>query len=54
MKKKYLIALPSFPKSKGFCHKTILISAIDVYDAISIVGYLRPNDNIGDIKEVDY
>lgn len=54
MKKKYLIALPSFPNAKGFNHRTILVSATDKADAISLARYLHPNDNIGDIKEVSY
>lgn len=53
-KNKYLIALPAFPKSKGFNHRTVLVSAIDENDAISIARHLKPNDNIGDIKMVDY
>lgn len=52
--KKFLIALPAFPKDKGFNHQTILISALDKNDAINIVKRLKPNDNIGDIKEVNY
>jgi len=55
MKKKFLIALPAFPKDKGFCHPTILISARDKQDAIlkaiRIKGF---RVNIGDIKEVSY
>ncbi len=54
MKKKYLIALPCFPNDKGFNHRTILVSAINKNDAIALVRYLRPNDNIGDIEEVTY
>ena len=54
-KKKYLIALPSFPNSKGFCHRTILVSAKDKNDAISLAYHLEGNRiNIGEIKEVDY
>jgi hypothetical protein len=53
-KKKYLVALPFFLGDKGFCHRTILVSAIDENDAISIVRYLKPHDNIGEIKQVDY
>ena len=49
MKKKFLIALPTFPNSKGFCHRTILVSGTDVNDAINLAVHLRPNDNIGDI-----
>lgn len=52
--KKFLIALPSFPNSKGFNHRTILIKAKDRLDAIELVRYLRPHDNIGEIKEVNY
>lgn len=51
---KYLIALPCFKGSKGFCHETILISAKNKIEAIKIVTYLKPNSNIGDIKVVDY
>lgn len=54
MKTTYLVALPAFPKSKGFCHRTILVSTIDENDAKSLVRRLRPNDNIGDIKPVNY
>ena len=54
MKNKYLIALPCFPKAKGFCHRTVLVSARDENDAISIAKRLKPHDNIGDIKKVDY
>ena len=53
-KKKYLIALPSFPNSKGFCHQTILVSGKDENDAISLARYLKPHSNIGEIKEVNY
>ena len=52
--KKYLVALPVFPGGKGFCHETILIKAMDINDAISLVKHLKPNKNIGDIKEVNY
>ena len=52
--KKYLIALPSFRGSKGFCHRTILISANSENEAISIAISLKPHDNIGDVKEVSY
>jgi hypothetical protein len=50
MKKRYLVALPIFPGAKGFCHRTILVSAKDLNDCIRLVRHLRPNDNIGDIK----
>lgn len=50
----YLIALPSFPNEKGFCHPTILVSAIDEKDAVSIARHLKPGKNIGDIKQVAY
>jgi hypothetical protein len=53
-KKKYLVALPCFPKSKGFCHRTILVSAIDEIDAVSVAMRLKPKEHIGDIKEVNY
>jgi hypothetical protein len=52
--KKYLVALPCFHGAKGFNHPTILVSAKNVIDAIALVRHLRPNDNIGDIKEVSY
>lgn len=52
--KKFLIALPVFPNDKGFCHQTILISALDKNDAINKAKRLKPNKNIGDIKEVNY
>lgn len=53
-KKLHLVALPSFPNSKGFNHRTILVRAIDKYDAADIARHLRPGENIGDIKEVNY
>lgn len=52
--KKYLIALPCFPNSKGFNHRTILVRAVSENDARKIVRHLRPHDNIGEIKEVNY
>lgn len=52
--KRYLVALPIFRGSKGFCHQTILVSAKDLPDCISLVHHLRPNRNIGEIKEIDY
>jgi len=54
VKRKYLVALTCSPNSKGFCHPTILVSAIDGNDAICIVRRLRPNNHIGEIKEVNY
>jgi hypothetical protein len=51
---KYLIALPCFPGAKGFNHRTVLVSAKDVNDAAAIARHLRPHDNIGDIKQVNY
>lgn len=51
---KYLIALPCFPKSKGFNHPTILVSAKNESEAIAIARHLRPGDHIGDIKPVSY
>ena len=53
-KKKYVVALPCFPESKGFNHQTILVSATDKNDARVIVRRLHPGVNIGDIKEVTY
>jgi len=53
-KNKYLVALPGFPNSKGFCHRTILVSATSIEDAIALVHHLQPNSNIGEIKKVDY
>ena len=32
----------------------VLVSGTDVNDAINLAVHLRPNDNIGDIKEVNY
>lgn len=52
--RKYLIALPCFPGDKGFCHRTILVSAKSESDAIALARHLRPHDHIGDIKPVDY
>ena len=52
--KKYLIALPAFYGQKGFNCPTILVSAKDERDAVSIAIHLRPGANIGDIKTVDY
>jgi hypothetical protein len=52
--KKYLIALPIFSRSKGFNHRTILVSALDKDDAIALVRHLKPFNNIGDIKLVNY
>jgi hypothetical protein len=52
--KKYLIALPCFPKQKGFCHQTILLKAKDENDAINQARRLKSGCNIGDIKEVNY
>ena len=52
---KYLIALPSFPNSKGFNHQTILVSGKDEDDAIDLVYHLKGNTvNIGEIKKVNY
>ena len=52
--RKYLIALPCFRGAKGFNHQTILVSAKDKNDAVSIARHLRPHANIGDIKQVNY
>lgn len=51
---KYLIALPCFPNSKGFNHRTVLVAAKDERDAVALARHLRPHDNIGDIKQVNY
>jgi hypothetical protein len=50
----YLVALPSFRGTKGFNCPTILVKAKDLNDAISQVIHLKPHDNIGDIKQVNY
>jgi len=50
--KTYLAALPCFRGSKGFNHRTILVSAKDLDDARALIRHLKPNDNIGDIKLV--
>jgi hypothetical protein len=52
--KKYLLALPSLRGQKGFTCPTILVAAKNENDAIAQVKHLRPNANIGDIKEVNY
>jgi hypothetical protein len=51
---KYLIALPIFRGAKGFNHRTILVSAKNERDAVALAHHLRPHDNIGDIKQVNY
>jgi len=51
-KKNFLVALPVFRGAKGFNHKTILVSAKNTDEAFLIARHLKPNDNIGDIKEV--
>lgn len=53
MKKQYLITLPIFAGEKGFCHETILVGAKDLRDAINLAHHLRPNKNIGEIKEIN-
>lgn len=54
-KKKFLIALPSFPCKKNFNHPTILLSAKDEIDAINLLFHLRPRTlHVGKIKEVNY
>lgn len=53
--KKFLVALPTFKGTKGFCCPTVLVSAKDKNDAEDKARYLRPDrKNIGDIKEVNY
>ena len=51
---KYLVALPSLCGQKGFNCPTILVSAKDERDAVRLVRHLKPHDNIGDIKRVNY
>ena len=51
---KYLIALPISRAAKGFNHRTILVSAKNERDAVAIARHLRPHDNIGNIKQVNY
>jgi len=53
MKKQYLVALPCFKELKGFNHRTILVEAVSKSDAFNLVKFLKPNDNIGDIKEME-
>jgi len=50
--KLFLIALPCFAGSKGFCHKTVLLRAKDKLDAAAAARHLHPTANIGEIKEV--
>lgn len=50
--KKYLIALPCFRGGKGFNHQTVLVSAKNTQEAVKIARHLKPNANIGCIKEV--
>ncbi len=52
--KQYLVALPCFAGAKGFNHRTITVKAKGLDDCMSLVRHLKPNDNIGDIKEVNY
>ena len=54
MTNSYLVALPIFSGSKGFNHQTILVKAKNLKDAIAQVRHHKPNDNIGDIKVVNY
>jgi len=55
MKKRFLIALPVFPgDNKTWNHPTILVSAKNRNDAISLAKHLRPHCNIGRIEEVNY
>ena len=46
--------MPIFKNDRGFNHPTILVLALNKQDAINIVKHLKPNDNIGDIKIVNY
>jgi hypothetical protein len=52
--KKYLVALPCFSDSAGFNHRTILVKAKSIEDALSLARHLKPKDNLGDVKEVTY
>lgn len=52
--KKYLVSLPSFPNDKTWNTRTILVKAKNETDALALVRHLKPCDNIGLIKEVDY
>lgn len=54
MKQQFLVALPIFHGSRGFNHRTVLVSAKDRREAVAIVRHIRPNDNIGEIKQVNY
>jgi len=54
-KKKFLIALPTFPCKKNFNHQTILLSAKDENDAMNLLFHLRPHTrHVGKIREVKY
>jgi putative AlgH/UPF0301 family transcriptional regulator len=57
-KRKFLIALPSFPCKKNFNHPTILLEAKNEMDALDLLFHLRPHTrHVGKIKEmtdVDY
>jgi len=54
-KRKWLIALPIFSaKEKGFDHPTILVSADTRKQAIEKARKLKPELNIGEVKEVEY
>ena len=50
----YLVALPCFPDATGFNHQTVLVRATDKEDARRAARHLRPQDHIGDIKQVNY
>jgi hypothetical protein len=52
--RKYLIALPVLRDEKGFNHPTILVKASNENDARAIAHHLKPADNIGDVKLVNY
>lgn len=52
--KKYLIVLPAFPNSKGFCHQTILVREENEYKAKKLARYLKPHSNIGEVVEIFY
>jgi hypothetical protein len=52
--KTYLIALPTLLPQKGFNCPTILVKAKNEVNAVSVVRHLKPDSNIGNIKEVHY
>lgn len=53
-KRKFVVALPSFGCMKGFNCRTILVSAKDKNEAMSIACRLSGRQFCGDVKEVFY